>query len=113
MSELEQIKSKKEYIIIGGKEREIKFGMAAFAKVEELYGDLAEMGTAMTAKPFTVLPKVILYAIKDREGLTEENMAEMLDENYNINDLKDMLTSAISSSMPTAKKGKGNPPKAE
>jgi hypothetical protein len=113
MSELEQVKTKKTFITLAGKEREIKFGMVAFAKIEETYTDLDGMQKALVEKPFTTLPKVIYFAIKDKEGITEENIAELLDDGYDMIGLKNMITAAIGSAMPTAKKGKGNPLKAE
>jgi uncharacterized protein YerC len=114
MSELKDIKQKEVFITLNGKERRLKMGMSAMAKIEEAFGDIQEMVNLIQKKPGSTMPKVILCLMKTEgnEDITKENIAEFLDDAYTINELQGILDGLAGNAMPEGKKSR-NPPKAE
>jgi len=114
MSELNDVTEKVFSINLLGKDRALKFGMKAFARIEECFGGIEEMSLALTKKPFTNIPKVIYFAMaKGNDDITEENIADLLDEGHDMNELKDILTSAMNAAFSKKEGTQENPPKAE
>ena len=102
MAELDKVKSEKVTLKIGGKEREIKFSFQAWAEIEKLYGGMKNLDNLekdLEEKPFQMLPKLLFIGLRDKEGVTEENI---LDE-YSLQDIdkiKDVFTKAFQNSLP-------------
>ena len=97
--ELEKVKGEKVLIRLNGKDREIKFGFSAWAKLEKEYGDInkiEQMQNEITEKPFETLPHLLFIGIvdKDKEGLSEETL---LDE-YGMGDIQ-MITEKLSQAL--------------
>ena len=87
MEELEKVKPEKVTLMIHGKEREIKFGFSAWAKLENEYGglkNLEKMEKEVEERPFNVIPHLLYIGLLDKEGVTEENI---LDE-YSLGDIQ-------------------------
>ena len=79
MTELEKIKPSKVTLKLNGKEREIKFGFSAWAKIEQEYDglkNLEKMQEDIENKPFTVIPHLLWLGIADKEGLSEETLLD-------------------------------------
>lgn len=77
--ELEKVQTKKVTLFIHGKEREIKFGFSAWAKLEQEYGGidkLDKMEKDILERPFTVIPHLLFIGLMDKEGVTEENILD-------------------------------------
>ena len=102
MKELDKIQPEKVILLIHGKEREIKFGFSAWAKLEKEYDgikNLDKLEKQIEDKPFETLPHLLFIGLIDKEGITEENI---LDE-YGINDIEkitDIFTKALYGSLP-------------
>lgn len=102
MSELENVKGEKVTLFIHGKEREIRFGFSAWAKLEEEYGglkNLEKMQEQIEDKPFTYIPHLLFIGLVDKEGVTEENI---LDE-YSLKDIQmisEVFNKALNGALP-------------
>ena len=102
MTELDKVKSEKVTLKIGGKEREIKFIFSAWAEIEKLYGgmkNIDKLEKDLEEKPFEMLPKILYIGLRDKEGVTEENI---LDE-YELKDIdiiKEVFLKAFLGSLP-------------
>ena len=101
-TELEKVKPAKVTLMIHGKEREIKFGFSAWAKLEEEYNglkNLEKMQKEIEERPFKVIPHLLYIGLIDKEGVTEDNI---LDE-YGLNDIQmisEVFNRAIYGSLP-------------
>ena len=87
MSELDKVKGEKVTIRLYGKDREIKFGFSAWAKIEKEYGginNIEKLQKDIEEKPFELLPHLLYIGLVDKEGLDEESL---LDE-YGLNDIQ-------------------------
>ena len=79
MNELSAVKNEKVTLMIHGKEREIKFGFSAWAKLEDEYGGLKnikKLQEAVAERPFNVIPHLLYIGLLDKEGVTEENILD-------------------------------------
>ena len=100
--QLEKIQPEKVTLMIHGKEREIKFGFSAWAKIEKEYGginNLEKMQKQIEETPFETIPHLIFIGLVDKEGVTEETV---LDE-YGLNDIQmitEVFSKAIYGSLP-------------
>ena len=106
--ELENITEKKATLLIGGKERELAFRFSAWQKIEEKFGNIQDVFSAVQKKPFTVLPELIYIGVIDKTGIKEADVLQFLDQ-YGLEDLKDILTTvkaAMIASQPKTKAGK-------
>ena len=106
--ELNKIKPEKVTLKIHGKEREIKFGFSAWAKLEKEFGglkNLDKLQKKVSEEPFNTIPHLMFIGLVDKEGVTEENI---LDE-YGLNDVEfisNKFAEALYGSLPEEKKGK-------
>lgn len=85
--ELDKVKSKKVTLKICGKEREIKFGFSAWAKLEKEFGGLKHLDKLQEQienEPFTVIPHLMFIGLVDKEGVTEENILD----DYGLGDIQ-------------------------
>lgn len=104
--ELDNVRGEKVTLKIGGKEREIKFGFSAWAKLEEEYGglkNLDKMQKEVEEKPFNTIPHLLYIGLVDKEGVTEENILD----DYGINDIQmisEVFNRAIYGSLPIDEK---------
>lgn len=102
MEELDKVKGEKITIKLYGKEREIKFGFSAWAKIEKEYGginNIDKMQTDIEQKPFEMLPHLLYIGLLDKEGLDEDTL---LDE-YGMADIEgvtEKLSQALWGSLP-------------
>ena len=109
MEELDKVKGEKITINLYGKEREIRFGFSAWAKLEKECGginNIEKMQAEITEKPFELLPHLLYIGLVDKEGLEEETL---LDE-YGMQDIKmitEKLTQALWGSLPQEDEKKG------
>ena len=106
--ELENVKAGKVTLMIHGKEREIKFGFSAWAKLEEEYDglkNLEKLQQNVEEKPFKYIPHLLFIGLLDKEGVTEENI---LDE-YGLKDIEmitDVFNRAMYGSLPQEESSK-------
>lgn len=102
MSELSKVKPSEKTLFIGGRERQLKYGFSAWAKLEEKYGGVKNLGNMeqdMREKPFQTLPFLIWIGLTDKEGITEETVLD----DYSMQDLEkvsEVLASALYGSLP-------------
>lgn len=107
-TELENVKAAKVTLMIHGKEREIKFGFSAWAKLEEEYDgikNLDKMQEQIEDKPFKYLPHLLYIGLVDKEGVTEENILE----EYGLQDIQkivDVFSRAFYNSLPVNENSK-------
>lgn len=102
MKELEKVKPEKVTLKIHGKEREIKFGFSAWAKLEKEFGglqNLEKLQEQVEKEPFNTIPHLMYIGLVDKEDVTEENI---LDE-YGLNDIQyitNVFSKALYGSLP-------------
>lgn len=103
-TELGKVKPTKVTLMIHGKEREIKFGFSAWAKLEEEYDglkNLSKMEEQLQNKPFQIIPHLMYISLVDKEGVTEENILD----DYGLGDIPyvtEVLKKALYGSLPSA-----------
>ena len=106
-TELAKVKPEKVTLFIHGKEREIKFGFSAWAKLETEYGglkNLEKMQKEVEEKPFNAIPHLLYIGLVDKEGVTEENILD----DYGLNDIQmisEVFNRAIYGSLPQTEEG--------
>ena len=104
--ELDNVRGEKVTMMIHGKEREIKFGFSAWAKLETEYNglkNLEKLQKEVEEKPFNTLPHLLYIGLVDKEGVTE---ADILDD-YGLADIEmisDVFNRAIYGSLPAEEK---------
>jgi len=106
--ELDKIKPEKVTLRIKGKDREIKFGFSAWAKLEKEYGgikNIDKMQKEVEENPFTVIPHLIWIALLDKDDLDEETFLDEY-ELSDINMISDVFSRAMYGSLPKNEKGK-------
>ena len=102
MGELSKVQTPKVTLMIHGKEREIKYGFSAWAKIEQEYGGLEnieKLQEDVEKRPFQTIPHLIWLGLVDKEDVTEETV---LDE-YGLNDVQlitDVFQRALNGSLP-------------
>lgn len=72
--ELNKVQSEKVTLFIHGKEREIKFGFSAWAKLEKEYGgiqNLDKMQKQVEETPFETIPHLLYLGLKDKSAFTD------------------------------------------
>ena len=100
--ELEKVKEEKVTLKLGGKEREIKYGFSAWAKIEEEYGGIDNIEQLMSdveKKPLQTIPHLIWIGLKDKEGLNEETVLD----DYSLADVQyitEVFQKALNISLP-------------
>lgn len=106
--ELSKIDNEKVTLKIKGKEREIKFGFSAWAKLEKEYGglkNLDKLQEQIEETPFSTIPHLMYIGLVDKEGVTEENVLD----DYGMNDIQkvvDVFNRALYGSLPEGDKKK-------
>ena len=108
MSEIEKVKSSDVTLKIGGRDRKIKFGFSAWAKLEEKYNgikNLGQMEKDMREKPFQTIPFLIWIGLQDKEGLTEETVLDDFGM-QDVEKISEVLASALYGSLPKAEEEK-------
>lgn len=113
------VREKKNFILLGGEERELHFGYLAFDEIEDHYDGVSNMQEAVRYKPFRNLPFLIYCGLKNKTpDITPDVIAVWLDDLGGIDEITETLTTVTAilyDSIPEAK-GKGkkaNPPKSE
>lgn len=108
MSELEKVEKKDVTLVIGGRERVLKYGFSAWAQLEKRYNgvkNLDKMEQDIQEKPFETIPFLIYIGLQDKEGVTEENVLD----DYGMGDIQEVsevLYSALYGSLPKAEEEK-------
>lgn len=103
--ELEKVMPSDFHIKLGGKEREVKFGNLALAKIEKKYGSVeafAQVQEDLQKKPMQTVPWLLSICMKDKEGLDDdyESILEAMDEEgLTIAEVAEIVMSAINSSL--------------
>lgn len=113
-SELTKVQSEKITLFIQGKEREIKFGFSAWAKIEKEYKGLKnfkKMQEDIENEPFTKIPHLLYLGLKDKSAFTDKDgttYPEVTEENiledYGMGDIQfitEKFTKALYGSLPT------------
>lgn len=103
--EFSKVEPRKFFIKLKGKERQIKFGNLALAKLERKYGSISkldELDKEMEEKPMEMIPWLLSICMKDKEGLDDsiDGLLEALDdENISIREITELVTEAMNSAM--------------
>ena len=113
MKELEKIKPEKVTLKIYGKEREIKFGFSAWAKLEKEFGGLKHLDKLQEQienEPFSVIPHLLFIGLTDKSAYTDEKgktYPEVTEENildeYGLGDMNmisEVFQKALYGSLP-------------
>jgi translation elongation factor EF-1beta len=88
-----------------GKEREVKFGNRALAKIEEKYGSVEAFGQVqedLQKKPMQTVPWLLSICLRDKEGLTDdyESILDAMDDSgLTIAEVATVVMDAINSSL--------------
>ena len=104
-NELEKVMPSEFKITLRGKEREVKFGNLALAKIEKKYGSVeafAQVQEDLQKKPMQTVPWLLSICMKDKEGLEDdyESILEAMDEEgLTIAEVAEIVMSAINSSL--------------
>lgn len=111
--ELNKVQSEKVTLFIHGKEREIKFGFSAWAKLEKEFGglkNLSKLEEQIENEPFSVIPHLLFIGLLDKSSYTDESgktYPEITEENvldeYGIGDIEyitDVFQRALYGSLP-------------
>lgn len=73
--ELEKVRPEKVTLKIHGKEREIKFGFSAWAKLEKEFGglqNLEKLQEQVEKEPFNTIPHLMYIGLIDKSAYTDE-----------------------------------------
>lgn len=118
-NELDKVTSEKVTLKIHGKEREIKFGFSAWAKLEKEYGgikNLEKMQEQIENTPFATIPHLLYLGLTDKSVYTDEKgkkYPEVTEENildeYGMNDIQlitEIFTKALYGSLPQGEEKK-------
>lgn len=103
--QLEQVIPNRFSISIKGKEREIKFGNMALAKIERKYGSVSNFNALqkdMETKPMDTIPWLLSICMKDKSdiGDTIDDILEAFDDSdLLISDVAEILGEAMNSAM--------------
>ena len=113
---LDDVKSEKVTLKIQGKEREIKFGFGAWAKLEKEYGgvkNIDKLQTEIEEKPFEKIPHLLFIGLKDKSSFTDKDgtvYPEVTEENvleeYRLGDVQmitEVFTRALYGSLPVGR----------
>lgn len=116
MEELNKIQPEKVTLLIHGKEREIKFGFSAWAKIEKELGglkNLDKLQEKIENEPFETIPHLIYMGLVDKSAYTDEKgneYPEVTEENvldeYGLSDMQkitEVFQKALYGSMPEDK----------
>lgn len=111
--ELDKVQSEKVTLFIHGKEREIKFGFSAWAKLEKEYKgiqNLEKMQRQIEETPFETIPHLLYLGLKDKSAFTDsegnkypEVTEENILEDYGMTDVQkvvEVFTKALYGSLP-------------
>ncbi len=90
MTELDKVKAEKVTLLIGGRERELKYTFSVWAVIEKEIGgldNLDKLQEKVEKFPFQTIPHLIYIGLTDKEGITEETV---LDE-YGLGDMEQIV----------------------
>ena len=113
VKELNKVQSEKVTLFIHGKEREIKFGFSAWAKLEKEYKgiqNLEKMQKQIEETPFETIPHLLYLGLKDKSAFTDseghkypEVTEDNILEDYGMADIQkitEAFTKALYGSLP-------------
>ena len=120
--ELNKVMSDKVTLFIHGKEREIKFGFSAWAKLEKEYKgiqNLDKMQKQIEETPFETIPHLLYLGLKDKSAFTDsegnkypEVTEENILEDYGMADIQkvtEIFSRALYGSLPQNSKTEKKP----
>ena len=110
--ELNKVKSEKIMLMIHGKEREIRFGFTAWAKLEKEMGglkNLSKLQETIQNEPFSTIPHLMFIGLLDKSPFERDGeMIELTEENIleeyglgDINKITEVFQKALYGSLPT------------
>lgn len=105
MEELDKVMPSEFKIKLLGKERAVKFGNLALAKIEKKYGNIqsfTQVQKDLEEKPMETVPWLLSICLKDKEGLDDdyESILEAMDDsNLTITEVANVVMVAINSSI--------------
>ena len=121
-SMLDDVKPEKVTLKIHGKEREIKFGFSAWAKLEKEYNgiqNLDKMQKQIEETPFETIPHLLYLGLKDKSAFTDsegnkypEVTEDNILEDYGMADIQmitEVFTKALYGSLPQDNKTEKKP----
>lgn len=106
--ELEKVKDEKVTLFIKGREREIKYGFSAWAKIEDEIGGLDKIDSLQEKienHPFKTIPHLLWIGLQDKEGVTEETVLD----DYGLKDVElitEIFEKALFGSLPEGEEKK-------
>ena len=105
MEELDKVMPSEFKIKLLGKERAVKFGNLALAKIEKKYGNIqsfTQVQKDLEEKPMETVPWLLAICLKDKEGLEDdyESILEAMDDSdLTITEVANVVMGAINSSI--------------
>lgn len=105
MEELDKVMPSDFKIKLAGKERRVKFGNLALAKIEKKYGNIqsfTQVQKDLETKPMETVPWLLSICLKDKEGLDDdyESILEAMDDSdLSITEVANVVMGAINSSI--------------
>ena len=121
-SMLDDVMPEKVTLKIHGKEREIKFGFSAWAKLEKEYNgiqNLDKMQKQIEETPFETIPHLLYLGLKDKSAFTDsegnkypEVTEDNILEDYGMADIQmitEVFTKALYGSLPQDNKTEKKP----
>ena len=120
MKELEKVQAEKVTLKIYGKEREIKFGFSAWAKLEKEFGglkNLDKLQEKIENEPFSVIPHLLYIGLLDKSPFEKDGkMIEITEENildeYGLGDMQtisEIFQKALYGSLPQGENDEKKP----
>lgn len=100
MSDLQTLRNKAVTINLDGKDRTLIYDLNAFADLEEVYGDLNSMLTALQSGSIKAVRKFLYVGfLHDDENITEREVGKMFDMS-NIEEVTKKLEEAMTKALP-------------
>lgn len=111
--ELDKVSPEKVTLFIHGKEREIRFGFSAWAKIEKEFGGmkhLEKLQEKIENEPFTTIPHLMFIGLVDKSAYVDEkgnSFPEVTEDNileeYGMGDMQkitEVFSKALYGSLP-------------
>ena len=104
-NELDKVMPSDFKITLLGKERQVKFGNLALARIEKKYGSIdafAQVQEDLEKKPMETIPWLLSICLRDKEGLTDDYesiLAALDDSNVTLAEVVNTVMGAITSSL--------------
>lgn len=104
-NELDKVMPSDFKITLLGKERQVKFGNLALARIEKKYGSIdafAQVQEDLEKKPMETVPWLLSICLKDKSGLSDDYesvLSAMDDSDLTIAEVVNVVMSAMTTSL--------------